>query len=115
MRNNVDIIDTSEYLYIGKYNITGYTPKCYHCCGNTKGITASGIEATVGYTVATDKSIPFGTTLYIEGYGYYIVEDRGNLEKNVIDIAAPNHDSCYNLTNNGVNVYVVPLNNNEGE
>lgn len=110
MRNNVGIIDTSEYLYIGTYSITGYTPKCYHCCGNTKGITASGVDAIAGYTVAADKSIPFGITLYIEGYGYYVVEDRGNFGENVIDIAAPNHDSCYNLTNVGVNVYVVPLN-----
>lgn len=115
MRNNTDIIDTSEYLYIGTYAITGYTPKCYHCCGNVKGITASGVEAVVGYTVAADKSIPFGTTLYIEGYGYYVVEDRGNFGKYVIDIATPTHDACYSLTNTGVNVYVVPLSNNEGE
>lgn len=109
MRNNTNIIDTSEYLYIGTFSITGYTPKCYHCCGNAKGVTASGVDAIVGYTVAADKSIPFGTTLYIEGYGYYVVEDRGNFGENVIDIAAPDHDSCYNLTNIGVNVYVVPI------
>lgn len=115
MRNYVDIVDTSEYLYIGTYAITGYTPKCYHCCGNINGVTASGVDATVGYTVAADKSIPFGTTLYIEGYGYYVVEDRGNFGEKVIDIAAPNHDACYNLTNIGVNVYVVPLSNNKGE
>lgn len=108
MRNYIEEVDTSEYLYIGTYSITGYTPKCYHCCGNTKGITASGVEAISGYTVAADKSIPFGTTLYIEGYGFYIVEDRGYLGRNVIDIAAPNHDSCYDLTNTGVNVYVIP-------
>jgi 3D (Asp-Asp-Asp) domain-containing protein len=113
MRNYTDIADTSEYLYLGTYSITGYTPKCAHCCGNTKGITASGVEAIVGYTVAADSSIPFGTTLYIEGYGYYVVEDRGNFGKNVIDIAAPTHESCYDLTNYGVHVYVVPSTNNE--
>lgn len=108
IRNYKDDVDTSEYLYIGTYSITGYTPKCYHCCGNTSGITASGVEAIAGYTVAADKSIPFGTTLYIEGYGFYIVEDRGHLGKNVIDIAAPDHESCYDLTDTGINVYVVP-------
>lgn len=113
MRNCTDVVDTSKYLYLGTYSITGYTPKCAHCCGNTKGITASGVEAIVGYTVAADSSIPFGTTLYIEGYGYYVVEDRGNFGKNVIDIAAPTHESCYDLTNYGVHVYVVPSTNNE--
>lgn len=108
MRNYTDVVDTTNYLYLGEYSITGYTPKCAHCCGSTKGITASGAEAIIGYTVATHDSIPFGTTLYIEGYGYYIVEDRGNLGRNVIDIAAPTHDSCYDLTNNGVHVYAVP-------
>lgn len=112
MLNYIDEVDTSNYLYIGTYSITGYTPKCAHCCGNTKGITASGVEAIVGYTVAADSSIPFGTTLYIEGYGYYVVEDRGNFGSNVIDIAAPTHNSCYDLTNNEVHVYVVPSNNN---
>lgn len=112
MRNYTDEVDTTDYLYLGTYSITGYTPKCSHCCGNTRGITASGVEAAVGYTVAADKSIPFGTTLYIEGYGYYVVEDRGNFGTNVIDIAAPTHDSCYNLTNYGVHVYVVPSNIN---
>lgn len=112
MRNYIDEVDTTNYLYLGTYSITGYTPKCAHCCGNTRGITASGVEAIIGYTVAADKSIPFGTTLYIEGYGYYVVEDRGNFSSNVIDIAAPTHSSCYNLTNYGVHVYVVPSNNN---
>lgn len=112
MRNCIEEVDTSNYQYLGSYNITGYTPKCIHCCGNEKGITASGVEAIAGYTIATSKEIPFGTTLYIEGYGYYVVEDRGNFPNTVIDIAAPSHESCYTLTSSGVSVYVVPINNN---
>lgn len=107
MKNFTDKVDTSEYQYLGSYNITGYTPGCSHCCGNIKGITASGVEAIAGYTIAAPKNIPFGTTLYIEGYGYYVVEDRGNFPDTVIDIAAPNHDACYTLTGNDISVYVV--------
>ena len=107
IRNNTDDVDTSEYKYLGEYTITGYTPKCKHCCGSTKGITASGVQAIPGYTVATHKSIPFGTTLYIEGYGFYVVEDRG-VGRNHIDIAANNHEECYSLTDTNVNVYIVP-------
>ena len=108
VKNNIGEIDTTEYKYIGEYKITGYTPGCKHCCGNTKGITASGVEAIAGYTVAAEPSIPFGTTLYIEGYGYYVVEDRGAFDSDTIDIAASNHSECYSLTNTGVNVYIVP-------
>lgn len=108
MRNYTGDVDTTEYKLIGTYTITGYTPKCVHCCGNNKGITASGVEAIAGYTVAASSNIPFGTTLYIEGYGYYVVEDRGAFCDQVIDIAAPSHDVCYELTNPEVKVYIVP-------
>ena len=108
MRNYTEEVDTTNYELIGTYNITGYTPKCVHCCGSDKGITASGVEAIAGYTVATSSNIPFGTTLYIEGYGYYVAEDRGAMSNWVIDIAAPSHDACYGLTDSGVNVYIVP-------
>lgn len=111
MRNFTGTVDTEEYRYLGLYNITGYTPKCNHCCGNENGITASGVEAIAGYTVAAPKNIPFGTTLYIEGYGYYVVEDRGNFPNTVIDIAAPDHDACYALTGNNIAVYTVHSNN----
>ena len=107
IRNNINDVDTDEYKYIGKFTITGYTPTCKHCCGSSKGITASGVEAIPGYTIAANKSIPFGTTVYIEGYGYYVVEDRG-VGNNHIDIAANNHEECYTLTDTKVDVYIVP-------
>lgn len=41
------------------------------------GITASGKRAKHG-TIAADTTIyPFGTIMYVPGYGYGIVEDRG--------------------------------------
>lgn len=107
-KNYTDYVDTSTYEYIGLYNITGYTPGCVHCCGNDAGITASGNVATVGYTVAASSNLPFGTNLYIEDYGYYVVEDRGGFNSNVLDIAAASHEDCYELTASGVDVYIVP-------
>ena len=107
--NYTDGIDvTSEnFKYLGKYDITGYTPKCVHCCGNDKGITASGTVATRGRTVATYKNIPFGTTLYIKGYGFYKVEDRGAFKQDTIDIACSSHDECYDITSSSIDVYIV--------
>lgn len=75
---------------------TGYC-SCGKCCGWTRnwlfrpvassgankgrpkdvGITASGERAKNG-TIAADTSIfPFGTVMYVPGYGYGRVEDRG--------------------------------------
>ena len=96
----------SNMTYQGKFFITGYDPYCVHCCGKANGITASGTKATVGRTIATSKKYPFGTKLYIEGYGTYIVEDRG-VSGNVIDVVAESHEACYALTKHNVNVYVV--------
>lgn len=41
------------------------------------GITASGRRAKMGTVAADTRYYPFGTILYIPGYGYGRVEDRG--------------------------------------
>lgn len=107
MRNYTGKVDTSEYQYIGDWQITGYDPNCAHCCGgNTHGIGAAGVEVIPGYSVAT-KDLPLNITLYIEGYGYYVNEDRGCGE-GVIDIVCSSHEACYPITNlDGVAVYIV--------
>lgn len=106
-KNHTEEVDTSTFEYVGNHVITGYDPYCTHCCSGT-GLMASGNYAINGYSVAA--SYPLGTTLYIEGYGFYMVEDRGVSGKH-IDIAAPSHEACYAITNNSVAVYIVPNNN----
>ena len=69
---------------------TGYC-KCRKCCGwryvrgrpvdaagrpKKVGVTASGERARHG-TIAADRSYPFGTVMFVPGYGYGRVEDRG--------------------------------------
>ena len=45
------------------------------------GVTASGTRAHEG-TIAADTSLyPFGTVMYVPGYGYGRVEDRGGAIK----------------------------------
>lgn len=109
MKNYTGYVDTSNFHLIGQYKITGYTPQCYHCCESTAGIGAAGSQIICGYSVAAPWDLPYGTTLYIEGYGFYVVEDRGNLGENTIDIACPTHDQCYDITKNDVNVYIVGI------
>lgn len=84
--------------YIGEFKITGYDI-CMSCCGKVDGITASGTVATVGRTIATDKRYPFGTKIYIEGLGTYVVEDRGGaIKNNKIDVLVNNHKEAYAIT-----------------
>lgn len=94
--------------YVDTFRVTGYDPHCAHCCGKTNGITASGKQATFGRTIAADRSrFPFGTKLYIEGLGTFVVEDVGGAIKgNKIDVAVPSHDDAYEITGN-YNVYII--------
>lgn len=92
--------------YLGSYKITGYDT-CARCCGNTKGITASGTTATVGRTCAAPKDLPFGTRLWIEGIGERIVEDRGGaVNGKKIDVLCADHLACYAITGT-YEVYII--------
>jgi 3D (Asp-Asp-Asp) domain-containing protein len=97
-----------------KMEVTAYC-SCQSCCGWTRnwygrpvyasgplrgrpkavGVTASGTKARYG-TIAADPALfPFGTVMYIEGYGYGRVEDRGSAIKGWhIDLFFPDHDDA---------------------
>lgn len=90
---------------------TGYCP-CGDCCGWKRnwlfqpvfrsgpnkgkrkqvGVTASGTKVKPGTVAADTRVFPFGTLLYIPGYGYGRVEDRGSAIKgNHIDLYFKTH------------------------
>lgn len=77
------------------YTITAYCP-CYYCCGKTDRITASGVKAVEGVTVAGDTSkLHFGTKIYIDGVGERIVQDRGGaITGNKIDLYFESHQKA---------------------
>lgn len=90
-------IETVQQSVTELYTITAYCP-CAKCCGKSNGITASGIKAVQGVTIATDKSIPFGTKIYIDGIGERIVQDRGGAIKgNRIDLYFDSHQEALNF------------------
>lgn len=88
-----------------KFQLTAY---CSFCNSGSK--TSSGTYPSAGRTVACN-SLPLGTRIYIEGYGEYVVEDRGGMGGNVIDIYMgdqPNDDACNAFgRKHGVTVYVI--------
>ncbi len=62
------------------------------CCAPfADGITASGVPA-VGRICAAPPEYPFGTRLWIEGLGEYVVQDRGgDIKGNRLDILFATH------------------------
>lgn len=106
--------------------VTGYC-KCGECCGWKRnllfrpviasgpnkgdrkrvGITASGTKAKPG-TIAADGALyPFGAIMYIKGYGYGRVEDRGgDIKGEHIDLYFHTHRQALKWGKRRMNVTV---------
>lgn len=63
------------------------------------GVTSIGKKPVVGRTIAVDpKVIPYGSKVYIPGYGWRIAEDTGGAIKgNRIDILVENEEKAFKL------------------
>lgn len=73
---------------------------CVECCGKSDGITASGLRATPGVTVAVDPDvIPLGADVLVD-YGdgeihYYRADDVGGaIQGNRIDLCMESHEAA---------------------
>jgi 3D (Asp-Asp-Asp) domain-containing protein len=84
--------------YAGYFTLTAYEWTGSPC--------ANGNYPSVGYTCASNY-FGLGTRLYIEGYGYYTVEDTGGMASNVIDLYYGDPAACLNFGVQGANVYIV--------
>lgn len=89
-----------ELEYLGTFEMTAYEWTGNPC--------ANGNYPEVGYTIACN-SLPLGTTVYIEGVGYRVVEDRGAdwHGSNWMDLYLGDVDSCYAWGVRSVDVYIV--------
>ena len=94
-----------EFEEIGTFTLTAYCA-CPKCCGNSKGITASGTHCQEGRTVAVDpKLIPYGTTLKINDH-IYVAEDCGSAIKGKhIDIYFEDHQEALDFGKQKATVY----------
>lgn len=84
--------------YLGVYELTAYAWTGNPC--------ANGNYPSYGYTVACN-SLALGTRIYIEGYGEYVVEDRGGMAGNVIDVYMGDYDTCIQFGRRTANVYLI--------
>ncbi|MDO8682934.1 MAG: 3D domain-containing protein [Armatimonadota bacterium] len=64
-----------------RMHATGYDPGPRSCGRYADGYTANGMKAGYGVAAVDPKSIPLGTKLYIEGYGFAIAGDVGKAIK----------------------------------
>ncbi len=97
---NVDV-STLDYSKKLTMNATAYTAS-----GNAK--TASGRVAQEGVVAVDTSVIPFGTKLYIPGYGYAVAGDTGGAIKgNKIDLFYDTVAECYEFGRRNVDVYVL--------
>ena len=77
-----------------KYKLTAYCP-CEICCGKFDGITATGVKATAGRTVAVDPdNIPYGSEVVINGHTYIAEDCGGDVKDNTIDIFFDTHQEA---------------------
>lgn len=92
--------DEYKLVYIGNYKLTHYcTEKRAHICGTGSGLTATGTKVTAGRSIAVDPSvIPYGSKVYIEGYGWRTAEDcGGGVDGKHIDIAVDSHSKALSM------------------
>lgn len=85
---------TQSPSHHGLWRVTAYCP-CRVCCGpRACGVTASGRPAA-GKLFAAPPEVPFGTRLYVPGYGWATCADRGGaIQGRRLDVLMPTHQAA---------------------
>ena len=90
-----------EEFEIFEFEATGYSPFDDRTGLNHDGspdTTVTGTRPRPGVVAVNPKIIPYGTIMYIEGYGWGIAEDTGGAIRrrtDLIDIFFYTHDEAY--------------------
>ena len=110
---------TENVRSIGIYELTFYC-LCPKCCGkwskqhpdninnpNFVQRTANGLIPQPGRTVAADRFFEFGVEVYLPGFGWRTVEDRGGkVNGKVIDVLVEDHQTALRLGRQKVEVFI---------
>jgi len=88
-------------------NASAYTAAADEC-GNSRGITSSGLKVEEGRTLACPPEFPFGAKIYIEGVGERRCEDRGGAIKgNHVDIYMETKSDAFAFGRQNLSAYVI--------
>ncbi len=92
-------VDADQVASTMTMSVTAYT----HTGNNTSTGSAPGYG-----TVAVNPSvIPYGTKLYIPGYGYGIASDTGGFSPNTIDVFFDTYQECINWGRKTLTIYIM--------
>lgn len=100
LREARDLSLESEKYETQLMNITKYAPLSPGAVpgrdfAGDPSVTYSGEELVPGETAAAGPNVPFGTRIYVEGIGWYTVQDRGSgIGPNDIDLAVASRDEA---------------------
>lgn len=87
---------------------TAYDPGPRSCGKSADGRTCMGLKAGYGVVAVDPRTIPLGTRLYIEGYGFAIAGDRGRAIKgHRIDLGFNTYWSARQFGRKNVTVHVL--------
>jgi 3D (Asp-Asp-Asp) domain-containing protein len=88
-------------------NASAYTAAADEC-GNSKGITSSGLKVQADRTIACPQQFPFGAKIAIDGMGTYVCEDRGGAIKgNHIDIYMQTKQEAFAFGRQSLTAHVI--------
>ena len=97
--------DDLELAYEGTMTAKAYA---YTTGGSVGTKTASGKRAAVGLIAVDPTVIPFGTKLYVDGYGFCEAADTGgNIKRNTIDLYMETVHDCLSWGVRNVKVYIL--------
>ncbi|MBE6007786.1 MAG: hypothetical protein E7235_01145 [Lachnospiraceae bacterium] len=103
-RGTQDTVDGIKFKKAIQMVVTGYTPWDEGCTG----VTASGKTADFGMIAADTRVLPFGTRIYVPGYGIGVVEDRGGAIKgNRLDLCYMSLSEAYKWGVRDMVVYIL--------
>ena len=96
---------------LGTFNVSFYTARCTGCTGTTAtGVNVSNTTMYQGYgVVASDWNVlPPYSIIEVEGYGQFIVLDKGGAIKNrKLDILVATKEQAYKNGRQNLNVKVI--------
>ena len=94
--------------------VTAYAPASNEsgiCADSNPNVTATGTRPMLGTIAVDPKRIPYGTMVYIEGYGIGIARDTGAALRRYdgvqIDVVMGSHDEAINWGVKHMTVYVL--------
>ena len=99
--------EAKKRIYMGKFRVTYYCA-CYSCSEGYGNMTATGVRAKEGRTIAVDpRVIPYRTKVQINGHTYVAEDCGGAIKGKDIDVYLEDHDRVYRSGVDYYDVYIL--------